>query len=111
MNPVEQQINHQSNLYNSSLQHSIYGSLDTTITSTDGLWKQLITDNNNVYKTPAGLLEEKMDKLELEIKLLRLKILSMENKFTQAEVANIRKMIMSEDPASRTLAYSIIENS
>jgi hypothetical protein len=34
----------------------------------------------------------------------------MEGKFTQEEVANIRKMIMSEDEASRTLADSIIEN-
>jgi hypothetical protein len=110
MNPEEQQINHQSNLYNSSLQHSIYGSLDTTITSTDGLWKQIVTDNNNVYKTPTGLLEERMDKLELDNKLLRLKILGMEGKFTQEEIINIRKMMMSKDEASKTLAESIIEN-
>lgn len=46
----------------------------------------------------------------LIIKLLRLKIHALEGKFTQEEVANIRKMIMSEDEGSRTLADSIIEN-
>ena len=41
---------------------------------------------------------------------MRLKILALEGKFTQEEVTNIRKMIMSEDESSRTLADSIIEN-
>jgi hypothetical protein len=34
----------------------------------------------------------------------------LEGKFTKEEVSNIRKMLMSEDEASRTLADSIIEN-
>jgi hypothetical protein len=34
----------------------------------------------------------------------------MEGKFTQEEVSNIRKMLMSEDEASKTLASTIIEN-
>jgi hypothetical protein len=34
----------------------------------------------------------------------------MEGKFSQEEVINIRKMLISEDEASRTLAESIIEN-
>ncbi len=104
--------NHQSNLYNNSLQHSIYGSLDTSITSTatDGLWSQLTDDHKNVYRSPTTLLEERMDKLELDNKLLRLKILGMEGKFTQEEIINIRKMMMSKDEASKTLAESIIEN-
>jgi hypothetical protein len=34
----------------------------------------------------------------------------MEGKFTQDEVTNIRKMLISEDESSRTLAESIIEN-
>jgi hypothetical protein len=41
---------------------------------------------------------------------MRLKILGLEGKFTQEEISNIRKMLMSEDEASRTLADSIIEN-
>ena len=41
---------------------------------------------------------------------MRLKLLAIEGKFTQEEVANIRKMIMSEDEAARTLAESIIQN-
>jgi hypothetical protein len=55
-------------------------------------------------------LQKQLDDQSLTIKLMRLKILGLEGKFTQEEVANIRKMIMSEDEASRTLADSIIEN-
>jgi hypothetical protein len=104
--------NHQSNLYKNSLQHSIYGSLDTNITSTatDGLWSQITDDHKNVYRSPTTLLEERIYKLELDNKLLRLKILGMEGKFTQEEISNIRKMMMSKDEASKTLAESIIEN-
>ena len=81
-----------------------------TTTTGNGIWSQLTVDDGQKYKTPTELLEERMDKLELDNKLLRLKILSMEGKFTQEEVSNIRKMLMSEDDASRTLAESIIEN-
>jgi hypothetical protein len=95
----------------SSIKHSVYGTPDTTITSTDGLWSQITNgDNMNVYRSPTTLLEERMDKLELDNKLLRLKILGMEGKFTQEEIINIRKMMMSKDEASMTLAESIIEN-
>jgi hypothetical protein len=79
-------------------------------TTTDGLWSQLSSDPKNIYKSPTNLLEERMDKLELDNKFLRLKILGMEGKFTQEEVSNVRKMFMSEDEAARTLADSIIEN-
>jgi hypothetical protein len=34
----------------------------------------------------------------------------MEGKFTQEEISNIRKMLMSNDEASITVADSIIEN-
>jgi hypothetical protein len=81
-----------------------------TITTTSTDWGQITATLGDINITPTGLLEKRMDKLELDNKLLRLKILSMENKFTQEEIANIRKMIMSEDEASRTLADSIIEN-
>ena len=95
----------------SSIKHSVYGSPpDTTITSTDGLWSQITNGDKNIYKSPTAFLEERMDKLELDNKLLRLKILGMEGKFTQEEIINIRKMMMSKDEASKTLAESIIEN-
>jgi hypothetical protein len=80
----------------------------TTISSTEGLWSQIV--NSNTYKTPAYLLEERLNKIELDNKLLKLKVLGLEGKFTQEEITNIRKMLMSEDEASKTLADSIIEN-
>jgi hypothetical protein len=87
--------------YDSELEHSIYGTISTT--TADGLWSQITADSKNV-------LEERMDKLELDNKLLRLKILGLEGKFTQEEICNIRKMLMSKDEASITVADSIIEN-
>lgn len=55
-------------------------------------------------------LQKQLDDQALTIKLMTLKILCIEGKFTQEEISNIRKMLMSEDEASRTLANSIIEN-
>jgi hypothetical protein len=55
-------------------------------------------------------LQKQLDDQSSTIKLMRLKILGLEGKFTQEEISNIRKMLMSEDEASRTLADSIIEN-
>lgn len=88
--------------------------------SIDSLWQRLqqtkrthldpITNTYEDYEDNIIKLEKKMQILELQYTLLRLKVLGMEGKFTQEEVANIRKMIMSEDEASRTLANSIIEN-
>jgi hypothetical protein len=90
--------------------------LDTDA-SIDGLWQRLqqtkITHLDPIrdpYDDNLVKLEKKMQILELQYTILRLKVLGMEGKFTQEEVANIRKMIMSEDEASRTLANSIIEN-
>ena len=109
MKPEQVSIDDQiKQYYDSGLEHSIYGTISTT--NTDGLWSQITADGANVYKTPTLLLEERMDKLELDNKLLRLKILGLEGKFTQEEISNIRKMLMSEDEASKTLADSIIEN-
>jgi len=89
--------------------------LPTQVTTTtgNGLWSQI-----NPYDGPTEdplekrlrHMEEDMKLLKTEIKLSRLKILSLEGKFNQEEVANIRKMIMSDDEAARTLADSIIEN-
>lgn len=88
--------------------------------SIDSLWQQLqqtkrthldpMTNTYEDYKDNIIKLEKKMQILELQYTLLRLKVLGIENKFTQEEVANIRKMLMSEDEASRTLANTIIEN-
>ena len=77
--------------------------------TTDGLWSQITKDNRNVY-APTEQLLTRIEKLELNEKLLRLKVLGLEGKFTQEEISNIKKMIMSEDEASKTLADSIIEN-
>jgi hypothetical protein len=65
---------------------------------------------NDPWEDPIKAIEERLKKLETENKFLRLKILSIEGKFTQEEVANIRKMLISEDESSRTLAESIIDN-
>ena len=92
---------------------------DTTTlpTTGQGLWSQ-IRAGGNPYKSPIEDLwetrlkemENQMQLVKLDLKLCRLKILSLEGKFNQEEVANIRKMIMSDDEAARTLADSIIEN-
>ena len=81
----------------------------TTITG-DGIFSQM----NNIYDDPFAKkmedLEKQLKSLKLDSLLMKLKILSLEGKFTQEEVTNIRKMLMSEDEASRTLANTIIEN-
>ncbi len=75
----------------------------------DGIFSQITKDNRYVHVTTDQLLT-RIEKLELNEKLLRLKVLGLEGKFTQEEISNIKKMIMSEDEASKTLADSIIEN-
>lgn len=70
------------------------------------------TTNNPSYEpyiNPYGVIEERLNKLELENKFLKLKILGMEGKFSQDEIKNIRAMLMSNDEASITLANTIIE--
>jgi hypothetical protein len=70
------------------------------------------TDNNTSYEpyiNPYGKLEERLNKLELENKFLKLKLLGMEGKFSQDEIKNIRAMLMSNDESSITLAETIIE--
>lgn len=86
-----------------------------TTTTGPGLWSQL--NQSSIRQFPMDSLETRVDALENEIKsmrqtnkLMRLKILSLEGKFTQEEVSNIKKMIMSEDEAAQTLAETIINN-
>ena len=78
----------------------------------DGLFSQMNSTVNSYdpWENPMKEIEERIKKLETDNKFLRLKILSMEGKFTQEEVGNIRKMLIAEDESSRTLAESIIEN-
>ena len=92
-------------------------STNTTTTTGNGLWSQ-ISNGGNPYNSPVEdpwekrlrHMEEEMKLVRTDLKLSRLKILSLEGKFNEEEVANIRKMIMSDDEAARTLADSIIEN-
>lgn len=79
-------------------------------TTGNGFFSQMNTGSYSDPWNPIHLIEERLKKLETENKFLRLKILSIEGKFTQEEVTNIRKMLISEDEASRTLAESIIDN-
>lgn len=89
---------------------------DQITTTGNGLWSQIQTTNpyTGNLKDPWDLrlieLENQIKALKIDLKLSRLKILALENKFTKEEISNIRKMIMSEDEASITLADSIIEN-
>jgi hypothetical protein len=98
---------------------SIPLNLDGTILSTrgNGIFDAITTDSTTINSSWHTLLNERLIELEkqtellkLDNKLMRLKMLSMEGKFTLDEVANIRKMLMSEDEASVTLANTIIEN-
>ena len=117
MEPKDDIYNGYINL--SDFDHSKDSVLTTTGTG-QGLWSQLNTCNNvfttscgsigSSFRDPYAELYTRIDKLELNEKLLRLKILGLEGKFDKDEVANIRKMMMSEDEASKTLADSIIEN-
>lgn len=78
--------------------------------TSNGMFNIVTTGSSNTYAGSNYELGKKIDKLELDIKLLRLKLLHIEKKFTKDEVTNIRKMLMSDDEASRTLADTIIEN-
>jgi len=77
-----------------------------------GVWSQINSTipYDPIPTTSLSELINRLNKLELDNKCLRLKVLGLEGKFTKEEVSNIRKMLMSEDEASRTLADSIIEN-
>lgn len=115
MEPEELNIDHQIKQYydlgkNDLFDHST-DILGSTITTTgEGLWAQINNVNSTTITSPYYKLEERLNKLELDNKLLRLKVLGLEGKFTQDEITNIRKMLMSQDEASITLADSIIEN-
>lgn len=81
-------------------------------TRTDqGLWSQINKNNSIPYDSPwKGSTEDRIVELELKNKLLELRLLVLEGKFTQEEVNNIKSMLTSNDEASITLADTIIEN-
>jgi hypothetical protein len=87
--------------------------MDVTTTNHSHIFGGVINDGSTYSEPwidPIVSIRSRLDKLEVQNKLLKLKILGMEGKFTQEEIANIRKMLMSNDEASVTLADSIIEN-
>ena len=84
----------------------VINTIPSNTTSGNGLFNAM----HDPWENPMKEIEERIKKLETDNKFLRLKILSMEGKFTQEEVGNIRKMLIAEDETSRTLAESIIEN-
>ena len=82
-------------------------------TTATGIWSQhnhtTVTDSEP-YADTIAVISSRIAKLELNNRLLKLKILQLEGTFTKEEVINIRAMLMSNDEASITLADSIIEN-
>jgi hypothetical protein len=107
----------ENNMYGAYIDLAKYDPLTTVLPSSgNGLWSQ-ITTSGSTYNTPIDPLEDKliemekkMNALDLKYSLLKLKMLGIQGIFTQEEIINVRKMLMSEDEASRTLADSIIEN-
>jgi hypothetical protein len=97
------------NIYSTGL---INDSIVTSSNTYDGIFSQINSSGKllDPWENPIKAIEERLAKLETDNKFLRLKILSMEGKFTQEEVANIRKMLISEDSSSRALAECIIDN-
>jgi hypothetical protein len=75
-----------------------------------GLWSQMSTINQSVYRDSTTIMSERIDALELQNKFLSLSIFMLQGKFNQEEVNNIKSMLTSNDEASITLADTIIEN-
>jgi len=78
----------------------------------DGIFSRLQSQMpyDPVPTTTLSEIVGRVERLEFENKCLRLKIACMEGKFSQEEVTNIRKMLMSQDESSVTLAETIIDN-
>ena len=86
--------------------NKVINTIPSNTTSGNGLFSAM----HDPWENPLKEIELRIKKLEVENKFLRLKMLSIEGKFSQEEVTNIRKMLISEDEASRTVAESIIDN-
>jgi hypothetical protein len=74
-----------------------------------GLWSQ-ITPNSSITYDPLPNTWDLIQKLELENKILNIRILVLEGVFTKEEGDNIKAMLTSNDEASVTLAETILEN-
>jgi hypothetical protein len=120
MNPIsnntsDQWLNNWQDLLQKGVIHTTdpLQQMNTTTTNHSGIFGGVINDGNTAsepYVDPIISIRSRIDKLELDNMFLRLKILSLEGKFTQEEVANMRKMLIAEDESARTLVTSIIEN-
>jgi hypothetical protein len=74
-----------------------------------GLWSQITSNSSNTYD-PLPNTWDLIQKLELENKMLNIRILVLEGVFTKEEGKNIKAMLTSNDEASITLAETILEN-
>jgi hypothetical protein len=77
--------------------------------SSHSVW-DTITSKGVSLKETLDALSNEINMLRTENKLMKLNLLAIEGKFDKEEISNIKKMLMSEDEASRTLADTIIEN-
>jgi hypothetical protein len=91
---------------NSSI--NIGDSNDTS--SAHSVWDTITSKGVSLQETLDALSNE-INTLRIENKLMKLDLLAFKGKFDQEEISNIKKMIISEDEAARTLADSIIQNS
>ena len=81
-----------------------YGHTTTSYNST------YVNTDPYASQSVVTIMGDTIEQLRTEVKFLRLKILALEGKFDKEEVSNLRKMLMSKDEASITLADTIIEN-
>lgn len=88
----------------------VISTISSNTTSGNGLFTAVPNGPLHDPWVPIKKIEERLKKLETDNLFLRLKILSIEGKFTQEEVTNIRKMLISDDASSRALAECIIDN-
>lgn len=90
----------------------VLNNITTPVNTTTGIWSNITstTDTLTTMKQRMEEMQKQIELVQLENKLMKLRMLALEGKFSQEEVTNIRKMIISEDEAARTLANSIIEN-
>jgi len=103
---------HNAGMYISDPNETINIIPGNTNMTADGIFSRLQSQipYDPVPATTLSEIVARLERLEIENKYLRLKIACMEGKFTEEEVINIRKMLMSQDESSVTLAETIINN-
>lgn len=90
--------------------YKTYGMIAKNPTKVFSKYTSCIDPIQDPLETRLIEMEKQMELVKIDLKLSRLKILALEGKFTQDEITNIRKMILSQDEGSRVLADSIMEN-